>query len=725
MRRFLFLATAFLVAAPARSQQLPLPDTHYAADAFLDAGAAVLMNNARDVRARTDSSIRSYTAVVRSRFAAGLRMPLKDRTLYRQESAARVRWSRDAATIVHLLGSREQHPGGIEASTSGFSIDELFDPSQDRMYFGLGSTGSSDSTRSDNDDFWIEHPLGDSAERFYRYLSGDTLTITLHGGRVVRVIELVVIPRTDDPHTVRGALWTDAASGALVRAAFRLARKVDILRDMDAIDDDDLDEMEKVPGFLKPMEFDISLMTVEYSLWELDHWLPHSMRIDGVIRAGVISAPASAALSYDIEDILLDGESSVTETEMALRTAAEWASAGDHTRVERNEDGRPVIVLAPTDTTALLRSELLPPPIWTDSDGFLGADELQRIVDRIEDLPGPQSALRPPLHVGWGWGEPGMLRYNRVEALSVGARVTQPLPGIALSAIARIGVGDLHPNGEIGARRETLERTLVLRAFHALATTDIDGAAFGFGNSVSALLLGRDEGEYYRATGAALTWAPPPLRRQSWDLTGYVEDQRAVERNTDVAVPRLWDDAVFRPNIVADRALQYGAALRFRPWWGTEYAAPQFGIDALLQPEAGDYEHARASITLRAAAPLFRGVRIGLEAAAGSSVGDVPVQRLFYLGGASTLRGYEPSTVSGTSMARGRLELARAYPFANLALFSDWGWAGDRDDIRNANQRLAVGIGASLLDGLIRIDLAHGLREPRGWRVDLHMDSLL
>jgi outer membrane translocation and assembly module TamA len=145
----------------------------------------------------------------------------------------------------------------------------------------------------------------------------------------------------------------------------------------------------------------------------------------------------------------------------------------------------------------------------------------------------------------------------------------------------------------------------------------------------------------------------------------------------------------------------------------------------MVQAETGDYDLARASLTLRGAAQLARGFRVGAEAAAASSLGEVTPQRMFYLGGARTLRGYDASTVAGTSMARARLELARTASFGAVAIFSDWGWAGDRDDVRDADQRWAVGIGTSLLDGLVRLDLAHGLLTPRGWRLDLHLDSVL
>jgi hypothetical protein len=34
-------------------------------------------------------------------------------------------------------------------------------------------------------------------------------------------------------------------------------------------------------------------------------------------------------------------------------------------------------------------------------------------------------------------------------------------------------------------------------------------------------------------------------------------------------------------------------------------------------------------------------------------------------------------------------------------------------------------IGASFLDGLMRINLARGLRSPKGWRLDLYVDGIL
>jgi len=754
--RLLAVCAVPLMPVPASAQRSTEPPTAAdSATAFADPGAAALFGRARVARARTDESIRSYTAVVRSRIAAAMRMPLKDRTMFRQETAARVRWSRDAEHVVQLMAARIQHPGGIEVPTglSGLGVDELFDPSEDRMYFGMGgnrrrdadSTSAEGSVQdtvlhtdddaddddSDDDDeddiaFWIEHPLGDAAERHYRFASGDTLTIRLHDGRMVRTIELRVTPRRDDPHTVRGTLWIDAASGALVQAAFRLARTVDMLRDFQFSDRDTREDIDRIPGFLKPFEFDISLMTVEYSLWEMGHWLPRSLRGDGMARAGVLKFPASMDVSYEMIDVEVDPAIDVAaETEAARAVAAEWSGAVDsHRVIERKNNGREFVVIQPRDSLTLLHSEQLPPPIWSDAPGFATREELEGMSDRLASLGGAIHTASGP-RFGWGLGEADMLRYNRVESLSIGARGSVALREVELSGTVRLGIADLHPNAELTLRRETMRRTLELRGYHGLATVDPSGAALGLGNSLSALMFGRDEGEYYRASGAALTWAPPSVRRRTWELTGYAEYQNDVERETHFALPRLWTDSVFRPNMVAAEALQYGGMLQVRPWWGTDPIRPQGGLELMVQGETGEFDLARASLTLRGAAQLARGVRIGAEAAVGSSVGDVTPQRMSYLGGARTLRGYDASTVAGTSMARARLELARTFSFGAIAVFSDWGWAGDRDDVRNADQRWAVGAGTSMLDGLVRLDLAHGLRSPRGWRLDLHLDSVL
>jgi hypothetical protein len=734
-----------LLAAPAAAQAPAPADT---AGAFLDPGAAALFNRARAARQASDQSLRSYTAIARSRMAAGLRMPLKDRTLVRTESATRIRWSRDGDNLVQVLAGRSQDPGGVDGDAG--SGARPFDPRDDRLYFDLMRDSARHGQRgnvTDDDDFYIEHPLGAYAERHYRYQSGDTIIIRLQDGRALRVAELLVLPRRNDPKTVRGTLWVETGSGAVVRAAFRLARKVDIMRDTDVMDDEDMRTASRIP-LVNPMEFDLSLMTIEYSLWDMRHWLPRSMRVEGLARAGVLVVPAAYEVTYQMLDVITDNDNvQETEAELVARTLEEW-QAGGQFRVTRENDGRMRNrVLTPRDERVLLESDMLPPPIWQHAPGFPTEAELQQIYDRLARVPVPASPDLP-LRWGWGWGEPGMLRYNRVEALSVGARVVAPLPFITVEGVARLGAGDLHPNAELTVSRATMRRAVELHGYHRLTTVEESRRALGAGNSLSALLLGRDEGEYFRATGASLTVAPPAHRRRSWDVRLYAELHDDVERGTHVALPRIWGDSVFRENIAAYETRQAGTAVAYRPWWGTDPMGAQFGIDAIVQGElvrfpdgaSPDLEQVvRSRVTLRGAAPLPLGFRAGGEAGIGYARGSlhhdgfaaVPPQRRFYLGGASTLRGFEPGTLFGEEMARGRLELARTIPAAGIALFGDVAatrFGGE------SHQLMAAGAGVTVLDGLIRIDLAHGVggrvgwqgkAARRGWRLDLHLDAVL
>jgi hemolysin activation/secretion protein len=103
----------------------------------------------------------------------------------------------------------------------------------------------------------------------------------------------------------------------------------------------------------------------------------------------------------------------------------------------------------------------------------------------------------------------------------------------------------------------------------------------------------------------------------------------------------------------------------------------------------------------------------------------MPLQGRFYLGGPATLRGYSGAVTAGEAFWRGRVEVANSFPGFRLAAFSDIGWAGARESFRNGKPLLGTGVGASILDGLIRLDVARGMRAPKGWRFDLYFDGRL
>ncbi len=690
------------------SLALQVPDS----TAYLDRDARVLVARARAARDSTRDDIRAYTAVVKQRVGVTLRTPLKDRTIFRNESAARVRWSRDHETLIRVLGARQWHPGSNYTNWElhDFAFDEVFDPTLDRLYFGL--------TDSRDKDVWIDHPLLAGSEANYRFRTGDTITMSFPDGKRVRVVQLHVLPRTNQPRLISGSIWIEPVSGSIVKAAFRSASKFNLEKDTDVFEDDD--DLENVPGVFKPFELDVTMISIEYSYWRLKHWLPRSMRFEGTARAGIVTAPAAMEMAYDIEDVVDETDPPEADSTRAVLRA--WRNEVDTDIVPRRQNGKRVYVILPEDRNSLFNSPDIPPPIWENAPEFISEKQLREMYGGLADLP------LPPVGGAKGnfeWGlRRELIRYNRVESLSVGARGDAQFTQGTLSAIGRIGFADLHPNLELTARRETLRRTVTLSGGHAL--TAVDPHSLSLGASAAALLLGRDDGEYYRTTGARFTISPPPMRAEWYRFSVFAEQQRSVDRETNISIAHLIDRGHdFRPNFIADRADLAGAELSLRGWWGTDPRGWQAGLETTVEAARGDFAYERGSITARLAAPVLQNVRFALEAGAGTSEGKLPAQKQFFLGGARTLRGYAGSAAVGSSFARGRAELAITRPEFGVSFFSDAGWAGNRADFATSNALLSAGVGATIMDGLIRVDLARALRKPKGWRLELYLDAIL
>jgi hypothetical protein len=80
--------------------------------------------------------------------------------------------------------------------------------------------------------------------------------------------------------------------------------------------------------------------------------------------------------------------------------------------------------------------------------------------------------------------------------------------------------------------------------------------------------------------------------------------------------------------------------------------------------------------------------------------------------------------LAGNSYWLTHLEVGRGSVAARRVLFADVGWAGDRKSW-NAMGRPASGVGAglSMLDGLVRIDLARGVYPRQQWRFGTYLEA--
>ena len=153
----------FGLGAERAAGQEASPDSagQVAPDTYVDPVARTLFEAAQTNWRSVDESIVRYTARIQQRIAAALRTPLKDRILYRNETAVRAFWDRDYDAVVQVLGTHSQYPGRSIAVREGdldwlddLPFDEPFEPGGDRLLFGLDTSDGDDSAFEENEGFW-------------------------------------------------------------------------------------------------------------------------------------------------------------------------------------------------------------------------------------------------------------------------------------------------------------------------------------------------------------------------------------------------------------------------------------------------------------------------------------------------------------------------------------------------------------------------------------------
>jgi len=698
---FVILVTAVLAV------QSPSGDS----SAYLDADARRLVAAARSRRETIDRSITAYRTTVRERIGVGIRALRRDRMLYRREIALRIDWRRDSVASITVIGARQSVPAAIPKPTLPEDLkrdagDYAFDPADDRLTIGFNSSRRDDSTREKHD-IAFQHPLAPGSEASYRFATGDSSVVVFANGRTITLRELRVMPRRLDFRLVSGSFWIDEDSHAVVRALIRPARPFDFEQDL--ADEDDKD----IPGFVKPIRAEVRFLTIDYGLWSGRWWMPRLIAMDAVATAGsFLQMPVRYELLYDEYEV--SGDTSLR------RAPRPPAATSEQDSIARAARRLAVRVIMSSDTAALISSTALPPSFGSTNDTLISQGEMEELTRGLGKLPSApwQFKARPPR-----WG---LARYNRVEGLSLGARGELDLGRLRLDGGARVATSDGHPDLAAGLVRETGAARVRVAEYWRLAAVDPAARSLGIGNSLGALVLGRDDGDYFRAAGAELSIVPPVTLPQRFSLRLYAERQRRAVQRTDFSFAHaIHEDHVFRPNITADSADQIGAVLTVRAQRGIDPEHVQMSTDVTLDGGAGTFGFARASGTWRVSTPVGKSLAAAIELGGGMSAGRVPVQSDWYLGGPGTLRGYGGGVTSGDAFWRARAELANRWPAARVVLFADVGRAALRDHLSLARPLAGVGVGASFLDGLLRLDLARAVRTPTGWRLDFYTDAAL
>jgi hypothetical protein len=261
-----------------------------------------------------------------------------------------------------------------------------------------------------------------------------------------------------------------------------------------------------------------------------------------------------------------------------------------------------------------------------------------------------------------------------------------------------------------------------LNAYRRLSTANDWSDPFAFGASLSALLFGRDEGFYYRTAGVELAGTPDDSASMSWRL--FAENHNDAHKETNFSIAKTLGTDGFDDNIDAEYGNVAGIGAEKHVSYGLNPHAFRFFGSLRGEAVTGSFKYGRAMIDATGSRGLFKGVDGALTVGAGSSAGDVPVQRLWYLGGSQTVRGQTAGVQFGDAFWFGRAEFGTSRVGFRPVVFYDIGWAGSREDFGDSGRPMCgAGVGASIMDGLIRFDVARGIYPEKKIRANLYVEA--
>lgn len=741
------------------------------ANAYRDPVARDIILRARRARLAQDSSLLAYDAMAHERLTVGLGLGGvvgREKMFLRSETASRVRWQRGRGAVVDVVGARSAFPmlrKGIGVMADMLHIDAIpYYPGRESLLRIVGVN----STKGSNDELLI-NPLTTGAEAYYRFQSGDSVSFVLPDGTRGRLREVKVEARQPRFDLIVGSLWFDVRTAQLVRAVYRPSLPFDIVPFVEATDKESFEDVPKVmKPVIFPMILDITALTVEYDLHEQRWWLPRLESVEGRMRVGIMRAPFSVEQSYryasvngadslppifaTLKDSLIaagrdsgsrmdrDSSRQARRDSMEARRASRRerrakgldddpdfatldCTPGDTIRNSsiRYRGALPTLVRVPCDTAKLTHSSEFSTSIYDEGQEQFGTKDRDQLVKSLGlGLQAGWDPQKATVHYGV---DRGMLRYNRVEALSAGVLVESTLGrGYTANASARIGIADWQPNLEGHVQRGNGDRSYALGVYRRLNSASDWGDPLSVGSSISSLLWSHDEGFYYRSAGAELTSASPRDGAITWRL--FAERQDDAEKHTNFSLWHLLGGAGFNPNIRAQDATVFGAGAAYHDAYGLDPKGIRATLDLRAEGGTGTYDYGRGSAEATVTRGLFSDLDGALTASAGSSAGSVPVQRFWFLGGVATVRGQEPGTRAGDSYWMGRAEIGRTFDAVRPTIFYDLGWAGSRADFARTRRPISgAGVGASLLDGVIRFDMAHGINPNHAWRADLYTQA--
>jgi len=702
MSHFVLLAVALTQAGPAPA----VGDS----DTYRDAATAALVTRAAARHFDLVSRLERYVARVRtrmegsvatSRFGIGL-------SVIQIDLVARVHWQRPAEVSVELEGARShvaRLPGAERETLNAWMLGLV----TSEPWFAPGAMGDEIYFMGIPDEPAL-HPLAPGASDIYRYAITDSVVVMLPT-RTIRTIAVAVEPRRYERSLVQGTMWLDADSLDVVRLAVAFVGP--------GLWEEDDDESPR----LVAAEADL-----EYGLHEGRYWLPlrQILTLDWRYRyLPGASMPARAISTFDgyrldeVPPIVFQPRTSGSHFDYDCDP---WSSrpgsrCGGQLEVRRSwdDDGYNYqIVIPPLDSLARFP--------FTDSAGAAVTFDEEDVGRKLTELARQAGVLpaaarvgrRPPLNPVLAAALRDGLRFNRVQGPSLGGTARLRVSGlIGLEPSARVSAGDERVTGALALRRDGPDAELWIRGQHWLREAEPWTHGLSLPGTIRAALLGDDAADYYLSTGAevGVEWKLGGLRGTRLAM-GWERQQSVTATDGSVVHDVMFGDGRLPPNpgIAEGDFGRVSLSHRVATPGGSTV---DFGVDGL----AGGERAAGRAWLVTDVRFAVGDRRVRLAARAGHMLGDSLPQLEFRAGGRHTVRGYEYGVRQGRGVwaVQGEIEIHPNEWVAPVLLVDVGNVIGDG----GGSPLVGAGLGLSVGNGWLRIDLVKGLHPAAVVRADL------
>ena len=686
-----------------------------------------LVERAMARRRVADSAVLDYRARIyyRLTFGVGRRRWARVPSSAVEEQVADIQWQRPNDLRIDVLGRRSR-------SRSEQQLSSVWD----RPWFVPRSVD--DSVRIFSDEFPATgalHPLAAAAPAWYRYTLTSELSVAPGRGGTLRLLQMQVTPRRTGPALIAGEMWIDSASAEVVRLSFRyVGTGLWVLPEGEKRSDTaSARRINSIANQIVSVDADL-----EYGLQDRRYWMPFRQVISGRVRIPLVSdlvIPFRAVTTFDDFEI---NTGSPIAFELPLgpdhpdSVEARREARQDSLRAERRGD-READSLRSWDYADRWpggRYELHRPSNayldryrgWIDSLSLEGDPaDLARTREVESDLAHlaeslPDSITGERSH-GFGYERiTDAFRYDRVQGISLGLGYRVRVPALEftnLHATGRYGFSDERVTGRLSLLRDAPAGRLTVSGYRDVVNADPFAPAPGFGNSLNALFVAHDDGDYALIHGGSAQYETSLATGLELAVGGRYERQTSVARAAESELNDfLGGTGVFPPNPPVDEG-HYGGGF-----------ASLSGVGDLRWQATADLLGGEGTTTGR----LYGNLRYGIGGARGvtirlkSGVATSPTlqQSEFRLGGIGTVRGHGYGERRGQAFWATQIDVAPLKGRLRPVLFVDAGQAGGAESLFSGKVLAGAGVGMSMFRGAVRFDLSHSLApDDPGLRFDI------